>query len=154
MRFTPKSEAEAQGLFADGLYPATVTKAEEKTSKGGNEMIALDLTCYRDDGAEVEVKDWLGTWKNGIAKIRHFCESAGILDLYEAGELNADTCNNQNVYVKLVVEEDDFGVKNKVIDYRNGPQSEPIAEPKLPGVPAQQTRAAMKSETNSNDCPF
>ena len=158
MRFQPKSEAEAQGLFDKGIYPGTVTKAEEKTSKSGNEMIALDLKFFRDDGAEVEVKDWLVSSEKCIGKIRHFCASAGVMDLYEAGELNADVCYGQNIHALLVVEEDDFGSKNKVADYKGNPHEAPIptAAPKLQGTPGGQQQAARAvAEANGDDSiPF
>ena len=48
MKFSPEDEVTAS-LLPDGEYEAVVSRAEEKFSANGNEMIELTLTIYGSD---------------------------------------------------------------------------------------------------------
>ena len=162
MRFTPKSEEELRTLLPAGDYQFEVRRAENKTSKKGNDMIELMLLVYGDAGETVPVNDWLvpGT-QMGDRKLRHFCHSAGLEELYDNGDLNYQDCIGRSGTVKLRVKKDASGQypdKNEVADYVV-PKSEPAPEPaatngsKPLGVSPHQARAANKSAPEG-DMPF
>ena len=142
MRFQPKSEEEAAGCLPKGEYDAVVASAVEAVSKSsGNDMIALELTVYGQGGRTVTVKDWLLSTDTGQRKLQGFCKSAGLWDIYQAGELTAAGCLNRNVTVSLKIEDGDYGPQNKVAYYKNSKPEEPAA-PAMHGVSPQQQRAA------------
>lgn len=161
MRFTPVSEEVAAGCFPKGEYDAVVTKAEQKVSKKGNDMIELELTVYGPAGAEATVKDWILSNDTGAYKLQRFCKSSGQWDLYQAGEISADHCLNQNVTVKLGIQDDnaDFPPRNKIVDYMPRKlDSKPSSE--LQGVDPAKQRAAGTGRADptkpptSDDIPF
>jgi hypothetical protein len=144
VRFTPETETDIRGdmLLKDGIYDFEVGEAENATSKKGNEMIALDLKVFTPEGQVRFVKDWLVASDQPMCrmKIRHFAKTCGLMEQYEAGELDAFAIQGAAGRVKIGSEENaEFGPKNVVADY-----VKPDAEPPAPlGVPAAQTKAAM-----------
>ena len=118
MRFTPKSEDEAQPpVLPSGEYDALVGTATDKVSKSDNDMIELVLTVWDHDGNETKVFDYL--LEKIPLKLRHFCIAAGIEDAYNAGELTAELCQGHNVCVKLKIDEGkgEWPRSNKVVGY-------------------------------------
>jgi len=89
MRFNPE-EAENQ-LLAEGDADFEVLKAEDATSKSGNEMIQLLLKVWDNQGQQGNVFDYLLpklAWK-----IKQFCLATGIpLEKFKSGELSASDC--------------------------------------------------------------
>jgi hypothetical protein len=150
MQFIPKSEEELNDLFQPGSYIAEVFKAEEKTSKSGNEMIELQLKVYSKDLSESRlVFDYLVDIKSMAYKIKHFCDSCGITKIYESGKLSADNCAGKSCQVALTINEDKDGKyppRNAVKDYikKNDTQNTVI----VPGF-GQGT-----VESNNDDIPF
>ncbi len=105
-------------LLPKGTYSATVTKAAEKTSKSGHEMIELGLCVYADDGSERYVWDYLLSHAM-LHRIKHFCEATGMEGLWESDELTAADCEGKDVTVKVDIEpaKNNYKAKNKVVDY-------------------------------------
>ena len=62
MNFAPKSKDELNPTLHDGEYAATVVKAEEKVSRGGNDMIALKLRAEAPGGGSVIIKNRYSVW--------------------------------------------------------------------------------------------
>lgn len=165
MQFAPKSKDELRPSIADGEYAATVMKAEDKTSKkSGSEMIALTLRVFADN-AQVLVNDWLIPTTTSMWKVYDFCESAGILARYEAGDLQADDCMNADVFVKIKNEHsDEFGMQPRVKGYikeRTKPRYETAKEiierqgvPASQGAAARQANAERSEEPGGDDVPF
>lgn len=121
MRTTPKTEKEIQeaNLLPKGWYPFTIQKAEEKTSKAGNEMIELNVQVYKDNGF-VFVKDWLMDTEFGAYKLRHCAATCDVLDDYEGGGIQADSLEGKEGYVKISIQKSkdkDFPDKNQIQDY-------------------------------------
>lgn len=145
MRFTPVSEETAAGVWPKGEYDALVTEAIEKTSKSsGNPMIELTLTVYGQGGEEKSLRDWLVSTDGGQAKIQRFCKSAGLWDMYQAGELSADSCKDANIRVKLGADDggDEYPPKNTVRDYMPKTVApKPPAAPLLGVSPTQRSAA-------------
>lgn len=147
MQFTPQSETEIRSemMLPDGEYDFEVEEAVETVSKSSNnEMIALTLRCFRDDGSSALVNDWLVASEKPMCKlkVRTFCESTGILDTYEQGMLSGAVC--QALAGRVVIGHKDdpqYGPKNAVIDYCK--PRRPVSGPTPPlGVPTQQTQRA------------
>ena len=125
MRFNPKSEAElaAGGLFPAGTYDFEVKSAEETTSKSsGAEMVKLTLSVFNEAGAKTSVFDYLVSSEKAIFKIRQFAAAVGLLEEYEAGELDALDMEGRGGKLKLKVESNEqYGDKNAVVSYLPAP---------------------------------
>ena len=120
MNFQPKTESEvsAVNLIADGEYDFEVLEAADTVSKQGNDMINLKLGVFVKVGTMRFVWDYI--MPSIEYKLRHFCDSVGLLSKYENGSLTADDCIGRSGRCKVVIEKDKGGFypdKNKVKDY-------------------------------------
>lgn len=120
LNFTPKTEEELNKsvLLQKGEYDFEVMKAEEALSKSGNDMIKLTLKVYGPNGETAHVYDYLLVAME--FKLKHFCDSVGLVAEYESGQLTADMCGGRAGRCKLAVETDASGKyddKNVVKDY-------------------------------------
>lgn len=124
MRFEPKTdeelakEAAARGPLPAGVYDFEVLEADNAVSKSGNDMIAMVLTVYDDDGRTRKVKDWL--LPSIPHKLKRAAYTCGLGKSYEAGMLDAEDFRGRPGKVKLKVERDVTGKyadKNAVQDY-------------------------------------
>jgi Protein of unknown function (DUF669) len=135
MRLTPKTEEEIQeaGLMPEGCYDFEVIHAEEGTSKKGNEMIIIELAVFDATGRRREIKDYL--MEAMAFKLRHFCETAGIIDDYNAGILDADNLTGKTGKVTIGKEpaKGNFRAKNTVVDYgenHSDPKPDVVSHPR------------------------
>lgn len=105
MRFAPKTEQELQvmTLLEPGAYQFQVSTATNERSKSGNEMIKLTLNIWDKKGNAHFIYDYL--LEAMATKLRHFCESTGLIDKYEIGEINPIDCMNRQGYVDLIIQE-------------------------------------------------
>jgi len=103
-------------LLPEGKFSFEVAKAEQKTSKAGNDMIAITLHVYDGKGgAKVFVYDWLtSAFKK---KVVDFCRCVGLADLVDGGELTAVRCLQRTGEVHLIQEEYEGTTRNKVDRY-------------------------------------
>lgn len=120
MEFKPKTESEiaASGLAPKGDYDFDVLNAEDAISQSsGNEMIKIKIGIYIGDSIKHYVYDYLiGSME---AKLRHFCDTVGLLSAYESGSLNAEMCKGRSGRVKIIIDDKDenYPPKNSVKDY-------------------------------------
>jgi hypothetical protein len=128
-----------QGLLPNGWYDFEVMGAEEKTSKAGNEMIALKLRVFNPRGGEKHVYDYL--LESNAIKMFDFCESVGLLDKYEAGTLTAEDCLLRAARVKIAT------------DSKN-PQYAPKNVVKAYAVVQSGSTTPAPSEPDDDDVPF
>lgn len=156
MRVSPKSEAELVSCFPAGVYDAEVLKAEDKVSKtSGNDMIELKIKVYGFDDETLVITDYL--LDKMPKKLRHFCDAAGLLPLYESGELQASDCQGASVKVRLKVERDPAGAyddKNTVADYIvERVPTQPQIEPRKVnyGAPMADPNAALQEAAAERD---
>jgi len=104
MRFSPKSreELETIGLMKPGIYQFSVANAIDKTSKGGNEMIALTLEVFDEMGATRNVFDYL--LEAMPQKLFGFCEATSMEHHYHQGTLRASDCIGKSAFVELTIQ--------------------------------------------------
>lgn len=104
MNFVPKSEEEIQTgiLLPKGEYLFCVKAAEEAVSKRGNEMIKLSISTWDNDAKEYFLFDYL--LESMPAKLKHFCDSVGLEDLYSKGSLSAKDCLNKEGALLIDIE--------------------------------------------------
>lgn len=120
LNFKPKTESDLKraSLAPAGEYPFDVLQASEEVSKKtGNPMIKVKLGIYNGDRIGAHVFDYLITTME--AKLRHFCDTTGLLAKYEAGTLCAQDCMGRSGTVRLVIDDKDpaYEPKNAVKDY-------------------------------------
>lgn len=149
MKVQPKSEKElAIDPLPDGVYPFTCIASGEIPSKSeknkGRLMFAVKLNVHGPDG-DRHVYDYFADWFSEW-KLRHFAETTGQLQSYEAGALDgADGAFiNRAGYVKLFTERSDrFADKNAVKDY--------ITKAAVAGSPVEPAKAAPASADENPD---
>lgn len=137
MRFTPKTSKEIDDdfLLDPGLYDFEVVEAEDKTSKAGNDMVAIGIRIEDANGRGFKVLDWLVGTDGGAFKVRHFAEAVGLLAEYEKGDLPAGYMIGKTGRCKLTIKpgSGEFRAKNAVADYIAGGAVEPVGRTaKLP----------------------
>lgn len=127
MRFDPK-EAD-RPLNACGPFDFEVMRAEEKISKAGNPYIKLMLRIQDCQGQTGTVFDNLATaWK-----IKNFCETTGLLEKFNIGEITAQDCEKRRGKGTLGIEKSmEHGDKNIVSSYT---KKTALVRPIIPGTP-------------------
>ena len=157
MQFNSKSREELarESLTPPGEYDFEIMRAEETTSKKGNEMIKLKLRVFVENG-EIHVYDYLVAGME--YKLANFCDAIGRSEDYDDGEINADNLVGCAGKLKLVIEKEqkdkDTGevkwpAKNVVKTYIAGKKGqEKMAERRVKTAP----KAAVK--TDDEEIPF
>ena len=151
MKFQPKSEEQIQRerCLPAGVYDFEVADATEKQSRSGKDMIELKLTVFVDEYS-VAMRDWIVEgfdWK-----LRHFCETCGILAQYEAGTITAEDCIGQAGKVQVVVKDSpDYGPQNAVKDYGAGKATKQESSKLAVG---KRSAAKQVSKMEDDDIPF
>lgn len=147
MKFTPKSEAQLieENLIPEGTYDYEVIQAEERQSKAGNDMIQLTLKIFDQNGKERRVYDYL--LEAMQFKLIHFCESAGLTDIYETGQLTSAHCEGRSGKAIVKIEPARNGGQAK-----NGIQDYVVDEDATPSLPVPHL--APKVDFADDDIPF
>lgn len=151
MRFEPKTRQQLEdeekkrleeSLLPKGTYDFEVFRAEDTVSKKGNDMIALGLRIYAPDGSTPFVSDWL--LEAMAYKLRHFCETTGLIAKYDDGTLCAEDCLHAAGKVQIDIEKakGNYGPKNVVKDYGAGPESD------------EMPRGKAAAEDDDDQVPF
>jgi hypothetical protein len=140
VRFQPKTESEIQEEnpftpWPPGVYDFEVAESEERTSKSGNDMIALTIKVYNKDGESRTVFDYL--LPSILYKLKHAAEACGNADKYERGELTSVDFYGKTGKLKLRVDppQNGYAAKNAVQDYVVDARKE---GPSLFGAPKQR----------------
>lgn len=140
MKFQPKSENEIveSNLWSDGVYDFSFTTAEDKTSKNGNDMIAVKLSVYNSEGDSITVFDYL--MEKMLFKLNHAAYSVGLGEKYEDGDLNAVDFEGRSgkLFLSRQPAQDGYPAKNVVKDYI---------------LPSGETNVDLAKELN-DDVPF
>lgn len=121
--YKPKSEEQLdkEGLLPDAEYDFEVVETKDKPSqKTGNFMYTLKLHIFGEDGYTRIVWDYIALGSNfAERKLRHAADSAGIIDIYETGNMKPSDFQGRTGKVKLkqVPAKDGYPAKNVVDDY-------------------------------------
>lgn len=124
----PKTEEELdfERLLPKGVYDFEIVKAEEKQSKKGNDMIAVNLKVFHGDGFQF-VRDFL--MEAMSHKLRHFAETVGLLESYDSGQLDANDLVGRSGKARIDIEPaGEFPAKNVVKDYGEKKKADPAAK--------------------------
>lgn len=136
MTLTPKTEQQLaeENLFPAAVYPFEVVKAEDKTSKSGNEMIVLNLRLFYGERT-LFLNDYL-LEAFGV-KLRHACVTLGLGDKYEAGSVVAADFLGKTGFAKVTIKKDKlkkgepdrelYPDQNQVVDYLEEPKEKAAA---------------------------
>lgn len=106
--------------LADGRYEFSVVSGKETESKNGDPMFELQLAIYKSSGGEITKKVWLLPTHPKMGWLfRHFCNSIGILDKYEAGFVELEDILNapKNGILSISNKEKDGRIECNVTDY-------------------------------------
>jgi hypothetical protein len=120
--FEPKNEEELIELLAIGNGTFEVLQASEEVSKNNNRMIKLILKVWDENGQQGQIFDYLILNENkfSLRKIRHFCYSVGLENIYAKGKLDISDCENKSGNLMIGIQKDKNGQypdKNFVNDY-------------------------------------
>lgn len=126
MKFTPKTDEQ---INEDGLIPDKttcdfeVTRAEDKVSKSGNDMIVLTLTVYNDKGIGKTITDYL--LESLLYKVLHACSACGLMEKYNSGNLKASDFEGKSGKCVVGIQKGnaDYPLdKNNIRDYVKKPE--------------------------------
>ncbi|HKC68451.1 MAG TPA: hypothetical protein VKG26_09485 [Bacteroidia bacterium] len=99
------SEEEAQKaryqLLEEGTYKGAIEVVETKPSSSGNPMLVIHLRTWNREGAPKEITDWIPLIPSMIWKLRHLCESAGLLKEFEDKSFKPDMLLNRDAMMKI-----------------------------------------------------
>ncbi len=150
LQFEPKKEDELIDLLEVGEGNYEVVEATKKFSRStSNPMIELKIKVWDQSGQEGILFDYLMLTASNFSlrKIRHFCYSCGIGDLYEKGSLSAIDCFGKQGKLKIDFQKGTNGYqdKNVVKDYLVSTE-EPIKK--------QNSNFTSQEEKFDDDIPF
>jgi hypothetical protein len=98
----------------DGEYEAVVTHAQECVSRAGNNMIWLKLLVDTVEHGERIVHANLVPLKQCMWKIMQFCESTGLRESFESGQLTPQQC--QGLCIRIRLSNDDTNCYGSVVE--------------------------------------
>jgi hypothetical protein len=120
MNFTPHSEKDLpRTLLEKGSYHVEVLEAVDAISKTSkSEMIKLTVAVWVGDKLRCRLFDYL--LESTAAKLRHACDTFGLLSRYEAGTIQAGDFIGRSGTAKIGIQQDKTGQypdKNVIQDY-------------------------------------
>ena len=129
-----------------------VMTAENKTSKAGNDMIAVKLRVWHGE-REAHVYDYLMATMG--FKLLHFCEASGLTDRYASGGLDASDCQRKTgrAVIGLEPASGNYSAKNVVRDYV-GHRETKVVKVGASAPPAPTNRAAVAKPKKADDVPY
>lgn len=129
-----------RALLPDGIYPFTVKKISQETSKTNNAMLKILIGVIDKDGQERNIIDYLVATDEMIFKLKHFCETIGFETEYTKGAFDPLKCLNRSGLVKVGTQKggakpDGSGYypdKNSVKDYVKSEKKSVLEDDKPP----------------------
>jgi hypothetical protein len=154
MKFEPKTEEELAKarLIPDGVYDGEITAASDETSKtSGKEMIKVTVRVYAGD-RQMAITDYIDCDQQ--EKLFVIAASAGLLEQYHSGELQAYDLIDRSVKVKVGMDKGNNGYppKNTIRRYvvPKGPKPEPTGT----GMSGRQVASLNKQLEEDDSVPF
>lgn len=153
MRFTPNEESEEKRLLEPGEYRFKIVKAEEAVSKSGNDMIKLTLAI---DGQLIT--EYLVYLDKMAWKVKAFCESVGMLESWDDGEILASRLTHREGMAKIDIEKrESYDDRNRVAKWLPPPdgfESAPAKDPVEQVTDALGGSVAAADEDEEEELPF
>lgn len=147
--FEPKTEEELTDLLEEGDGNFEVISAEAQTSKNGNAMIKLSLKVWDKKGDQKFVYDYLilNGSKFSMRKIKHFCDSCGMEEFYNAGKFSAGDCTARSGKCVIGIEKStgQYPDKNIIKSYTNNNNS---------STQAAHNKRSTDAQDFDDDIPF
>lgn len=154
MQFKPKTQEEilfesaAMSLITPGIYSFEVIEATNKLSKAGNEMIQLKLKVWDDNGRERIIFDYL--LESMAYKLKHFCETTGLLGKYEMGVIDETDCLGKSGLVDIIIQKGSKKTDGSLYPDRNSVKDYLIKE----GFTKPKLTLAANNDIVDDDIPF
>ncbi len=156
--YEPLSEEEAQKkrfhLMENGTYKGVVEHAEGKMSSSNNPMGVFRLRVWDNEGQPRELIDYITFAPSMVWKLRHLCDSTGLIKEFEEKKFRPELAIGKSVVVNIKTQSG----KEIPLDKLNG---------KAPGskysdknviddyvVQAATTNAVMPTDDFNDDVPF
>ena len=139
MKFTPLTEQQIaeQNLIPEGYYRYKVTKATDKISQAGSEMIELNVEVFVGNSTRPLFDYLLSSF---LMKLNHFCKVNGMMDKYDNGTLTSNDCwGKSQGFVNVGTQKDKTGKysdKSVIKDYVLEIPAPKITAAALHGKPA------------------
>ena len=154
MRFTPNNESEEKRLLDAGEYWFKIVKAEEAVSKSGNDMIKLTLAI---DGQLIT--EYLVYIDKMAWKVKAFCESVGMLQSWDEGEILASQLVGRQGMANIDIEKrESYDDRNRVAKWLPQPggfKDAPVKDPVEQVTDALGgSVAAADEDDEEEDLPF
>jgi len=154
MRFNPNEESEESRLLDPGEYRFKIVKAEEAVSKSGNDMIKLTLAI---DGQLIT--EYLVYLDKMAWKVKAFCESVGMLESWNDGEILASQLTHREGMAKIDIEKrESYDDRNRVAKWLPPPEGFEAAPAKDPVEQVTDALggsvAAADEDDEEEDLPF
>jgi hypothetical protein len=161
MKFEPQTAAQMQTarlIPNDTECDFEVVTADNKTSKAGNDMIAVKLRVWHGE-REAHVYDYLMATMG--FKLLHFCEAAGLTDRYASGGLDASDCHGKTgrAVIGLEPASGNYAAKNTVRDYVGHRETKVVkvgasAPPMTNRLGPAAASPAASANSAADDIPF
>jgi hypothetical protein len=104
-------------LLPEGDHMFVVEDAQELQSKSGNPMVKLTLRIIHDD-KKFTIFDWIVCTKSWMFKLRKFCESIDMLEMYDSGKIKASSLvGKRGVAIIGCKNDKKYGWQNSVESY-------------------------------------
>lgn len=146
MNFQPKEEKDLKTFdpLPAADYDFDILNAEDTISKSGNPMIKINIGLYVDGKVKNRVFDYL--LPSMEAKLRHFCDTVGLLSQYQNGTLESADCIGRSGKARIAIDpaKNGYEAKNIVKDY--------VCRPAKPLASSQADQ--NNNEVGEGDIPF
>ncbi len=88
-------------LLDEGTYKGVIEAVIAKPSSNGNPMLVVDLRIWSEGGEPKVITDWITLIPSMAWKLRHLCESVGLLKEYEEKKLDPEMLLYRDAMVKI-----------------------------------------------------
>jgi len=88
-------------LMEEGSYKGVIEHVESKASSKGNPMLVVTLRVWDASGLPSELTDYIVSMPSMIWKLRHLCESAGLMKEFESQSFKPDMLVGKDVMVMV-----------------------------------------------------
>lgn len=107
-------------IWPAGTYPCEIIKCDEKVSKSGNKMFECVVKLYNDQGHTTNVFSYLIAEGRAAWQLRSAAESFGLLDKYNAGDLDDLDFHGRSAYAVVGIQKatDEYPEKNVIKSFK------------------------------------